>query len=71
MKRAVTIFCMLALVCGATLVLATGWNNLWGKWEQKGNPHAFVVFSQTNIVVSVRGHKKSGGLLAGQTWSWG
>jgi uncharacterized protein (TIGR03067 family) len=36
-------------------VLAVGWDYLWGKWEEKGNPQTFFVFSLTNLVSSVNG----------------
>ncbi len=28
---------------------------LWGKWEEKGNPKTFAVFTSTNITLSVNG----------------
>jgi hypothetical protein len=56
MKRNVMVAtCLLVLVTNGVVVLAGGWNDLWGKWEEKRDPRTFVVFSPTNIVVSVSG----------------
>lgn len=46
---------MALLISVSTSVADGGWEYLLGKWEAKGNPKTFAVFTRTNITVSVDG----------------
>ena len=77
MKTTLVAVCVALLVSVSTSVADDVWNYLWGKWEEKGNPTTFAVFTRTNITLSVNGTQEvwkvvgGTGLITGLTVSRG
>lgn len=53
MKSNTALAWLFVLAVGGVTGLAGGWDYLWGQWESKGNPPTVVVFTPTNLTVTV------------------
>jgi hypothetical protein len=65
MKPKLALACIAVLLTSGAVVLAGGWDHLWGKWEQKGNPKNYFLFSPTNVVASLNGTQEVWQVLGG------
>ena len=63
--RAMLPMVFMATILGGLISMADGWDYLWGQWDEKRNTETSVVFTPTNITISVNGSQEVWTVIGG------
>ena len=64
-RKALFPMVIMAIISGGLISMADGWDYLRGQWDEKRNTETSVVFTSTNITISVNGSQEVWTVIGG------